>query len=610
MKKYLRIINEMWKKVILIFYITCLFNAIQAVVLAQADSNAPSPAVITLVNEGIELHKKKDYKGAIKAFEDAILIEPNNKLVLQNLSVAHNNYGKYLTERTDYLKAANEFRRALYFDPSNTTASENLDAVLSKQGVKANDPGARFQLGDKLRQDAEFELALIEYNKALSLSKTPDPNVHIAIGDIHYILYLREGQKTDDIYKAIDSYKKALAIQASAKAYIKIGDGLLGLRDVVGAIENYKKALQLEADSPDVLAANVRGWNEAVRLAPLVAENHIGLAQALQVKGDYVNAEEEYNQALKLDPDNEIAIKGLESLRTDKLKFQVEKIVKDALKLQSEKKYSEAIAEYVKAIEIAPRDPKLHYNIGTAFQAAGDFEHAEKAYKKALEFDQDNEKARIALESLKKESELKKIQDLTAKAVELQKVGNYQEAITTYLAALSIKQDDARLHYNVGTAYQASGNIENAIKEYEKASELDKENPSYKDAIKIAREEAARPLVQSAIQKQTSGNLLGAIDDYVRALQFLPDDAASHFNLGTAYQAAKQLDNAIRSYLKAVELDSKGQPEAYFFIGTIFEERKDYKQAVENYQKYLQVAPNGSYSSQARELINYLKVQQ
>lgn len=571
------------------------------------DGFTPNPSVVSLVNQGIELHKKKDYSGAIEAFTEAYSLEPSNVLVRQNLSIAYNNFGKYLAERSDYSKAIKQFRYALYYDSENKTADANLDAVLSKQGVKVKDPMARFQLGDKLREDANFELALVEYRKALALAKEPNPSFHIALGDVYYILYLREGQKTDDINKALEEYNKALAIKETAKAHIKVGDGLLGLRNIVEAIDHYKRAVELEPDSPEAISASVRGWNEAVRLAPLVPENHIGLAQALQQKGDFESAEEEYNQAIKLDPNNVSAVEGLRSLERDKQKSKATTFVEQALKFQSESNYNEAIKQYIQAIEIAPEDPQLHYNIGTAFQASGDFEHAKKAYLKSLSINPENEKAKKALESLKNEVENKKIQELISRALELQNSENYQGAITTYLAAISLRPDNAQLYYNLGTAYQAQGKYTEAIKQYEKAVELDAENENYKQAIKLVKDDIARPLINSAIQKQTTNDLLGAISDYKKALEVFPEDAQTHFNLATAYQSASQLDNAIQSYLKAVEIDPETQSDSLFFVATIYEERNDIKRAIEYYEKYLKNSPNATYAKEAKDLIDYLK---
>ncbi len=574
---------------------------------SQIEDLQVNPDVVNLVNQGMELYKQKDYSGAIKAFEEALSIEPNNTLVKQNVSIAHNNYGKYLTERTDYENAFKEFRLSLYYDPQNKTADANLDDLLNRRGVKADSAQVRAQIGDKLRADAKFEFALIEYKKALALSKEPDSNILISIGDIYYILYLREGQRTNDISKAIDFYKKALIAKESAKAYVKVGDGLLALKDVAGAIEHYRKAIKLEPTSQDALSANLRGWNEAVRLAPLVSENHIGLASALQLKKDFANAEEEYNQALKLDPDNAIATNGLKLLSEDKLQTQSTQYSVLALKLHSEGKYEQAIEQYVKALEINPKDSKLHYNIGTAFQAKGDFEHAEKAYNKSLELEPQNDKARQALELLTKQVTQKKVQELSSRAIELQNSSNYQEAITTYLAALSIDPHDPSIYYNLGTAYQASNDLNNAQVNYKKALDIDKNNPTYQNVLKLVKADLANPLIQSAVTKQSANDLAGAISDYNKALELIPDDPQTYFNLGTAYQANNQAEQAIQVYSKAAQLDPKGQSDAFFFLATLYEDKKNNKVAIENYQKYLNSTPGGTYAKEAKDRMNYLK---
>ncbi len=595
----------MRKKNIVLFLIFLI--AISTFSVLAQDYYEPNEGVVRLVKEGVRLHKNKDFIGALKAFEEALMLDPENTTVRQNISIAHNNYGKYLLDRTDYEKSLREFRLAIYFDPQNKTADANLDTLLSERGVKASDPQVRLQLGDKLRTDASFELALVEYQKALMLSKVPDPTVLINIGDIYYILYLRDGQNTIDIKRALDFYIKALEAKETARAHIKIGDALLAFKDVVKAIDHFKKAIQLEPDSQDALTANIRGWNEAVRLAPLVPENHIGLAIALQAKKDFVNAEEEYNQALKLDPGNEVAQRGLQSIQGDKIKLQANKLVEEALKLQSEKKYTEAIAQYVKALELNPNDSKIHYNVGTAFQAIDDFEHADKAYKKSLELDPSNEKAKAALTLLAQQMNDKKVKELLTRAIELQNSNNYQEAITTYLAAISIDQNNASIFYNLGTAYQANGDLNNAQIQYQKAIDLDKTNEAYINAIKTLKTSFADPLIQSAINKQSANDLVGAIADYVKALEYTPDDAQIHFNLATAYQTNKQINEAIQSYQKAIQIDPKGQSDAVFFLATLYEEQKNNKLAIENYQKYIQISPAGQYLKDAKDRMNYLK---
>lgn len=212
-----------------------------------------------------------------------------------------------------------------------------------------------------------------------------------------------------------------------------------------------------------------------------------------------------------------------------------------------------------------------------------------------------------ALEILSKQVTTNKVTELSARAIELQDTGNYPEAITTYLAAISINPNDASLYYNLGTAYQASGNLQEASTQYNKALEIDKENETYKGAVNSVKIALATPLIQSAVSKQTANDIQGAISDYTKALEYTPGDAQTYFNLATAYQADKQIDKAVESYLKAIELDPKGQADAFFFLGTLYEEKKNNKFAIDNYQKYIQNAPSGSYIRDAEDRIAYLK---
>ena len=137
--------------------------------------------------------------------------------------------------------------------------------------------------------------------------------------------------------------------------------------------------------------------------------------------------------------------------------------------------------------------------------------------------------------------------------------------------------------------------------------DIDKTNQTYLNALKLLKIQQAGPLIQSAISKQTGNDLSGAIADYTKALELSPDDAQTHFNLATAYQANNQPDQAIASYLKASQLDPKGQVDAFFFLGGIYEEKKNKNSAIENFQKYIQNSPTGSYVNDAKERINYLK---
>ena len=91
------------------------------------------------INEGINYHNNRNYILAIRSFMQAYALDPKNIQIAENLSIAHNNYGKYLAERTDGQGAAREFRNALYYDDANSTARANLEYKLKENDIPVDD---------------------------------------------------------------------------------------------------------------------------------------------------------------------------------------------------------------------------------------------------------------------------------------------------------------------------------------------------------------------------------------------------------------------------------------------------------------------------------------
>ncbi|MEZ4535147.1 MAG: tetratricopeptide repeat protein [Cyanobacteriota/Melainabacteria group bacterium] len=99
-----------------------------------------------------------------------------------------------------------------------------------------------------------------------------------------------------------------------------------------------------------------------------------------------------------------------------------------------------------------------------------------------------------------------------------------------------------------------------------------------------------------AYKKQTTdmgggSDLPGAIADYQAALR-ISDDANTRMNLGTAFQANNNNNEAIAEYTKAINMDAK-LADAYYYRGTLYEFLNNKVAARKDYQKYLQLAPTG-----------------
>lgn len=67
----------------------------------------------------------------------------------------------------------------------------------------------------------------------------------------------------------------------------------------------------------------------------------------------------------------------------------------------------------------------------------------------------------------------------------------------------------------------------------------------------------AKFYTNSGIEKTNHGDFEGAIRDFEKAEELLPDWALTHFSKAIAYHHLKQLEKAFESYTRAIELDGK-----------------------------------------------------
>lgn len=123
------------------------------------------------------------------------------------------------------------------------------------------------------------------------------------------------------------------------------------------------------------------------------------------------------------------------------------------------------------------------------------------------------------------------------------------KAFLTYILALgllvpmSVSAQSAKKILKTGQEFEAAKNYEDAIKQYDKAIELDAD---YVDAY------AARANAYEQIYKINE-----AIADYVRASTFDPDNAEYYFHLGDLYYKLDQYLKAIEYANKAIEREKK-----------------------------------------------------
>jgi tetratricopeptide (TPR) repeat protein len=588
------------KKFVLTAFLLAFFVSGQ---LVQAETLRSE--IARLINEGINYHSNRNYLLAIKSFKQADDLEPGNEQILSNLSIAHNNYGKYLAERTDGAGASREFRNALYFNPNNDVARSNLEYKLKELNVDIKDPIKRLLEAKKERIAENFFAAIAELREVNRIKESSD--AYIEIGTNYHLLALKSNHQNNYIDDAIAAFEKAHQINANdPNALVKLGDVHVATGKVNKGIDYYERAIKIAPDNEAAQSALINGWLAAIRIAPHLANNYVGLGTAYQLKGDFVQSERSFHRALQIEPNNQLARRGIDSLREDQLRTQVNLFLDRAVIAQKSDNIDLSLSNYIKALNLEPANPDIHYNIGTAFQSKKDYVRAQKAYSRALELNPNHFEAKAALGMLQGQQQEDQIANAFTHAVKLQSAGNYNDAISVYKKIAVDRPNDDTLFYNLAVAYQAISDFDKSIENYKKAYAI-KPDESYKSAIHSVQVAKANKLLARAIEQQSNADNDAAIANYEEVVRLIPSNANAWYNLGTAYQTVGKDHLALEAYKKAYGIDESGQTEAMFFAALILEDQRKLLDAVNLYAKYLKLSPQGDYVPEAKERQEYIK---
>jgi tetratricopeptide (TPR) repeat protein len=499
-------------------------------------------ASIDANNRGVAMGQAHRWLEAISAHEQACQLDPRNKQFRINLSAARTAYGQEKMAAGDLSAASNLFRKALSAASDNGMAAKLLVECMKKQGKNPSDVETRLDLGEQLCSINDFESASVEFQAAMQLE--PSARTFIKMGDMS----LRYGQ----VSTAASWYQQAIVKDPNfGPAHRQMGLLALAQRDYTGAAASLRKAVIL--DPKDVAAgeALVQIWRRQVAQNPNLAENHLGLAGALQLTGDFIGAESEYRKLEALDPRNPSLEAGRNSLQRAIIHAEADKHRAAAETFHSQGLNKEALAEITRAVQMEPKNPKFHFLLAECLESSGNFEMAHKYYMACVINDQENAKeAAIRMKDIQKRlgdrvdtsSQANEIAnqfgrntaqaapqnqsvaersdasqsvsqapvqntrtanggmgEIMSKVAALEADKNLDAAIQILRGAVQVDLKNADLHHRLAVDLLANGQISEAISEFRMSSALRPENQDY--AADLAR---AMQIHKTALQS-TSG---------------------------------------------------------------------------------------------------------
>ncbi len=290
------------------------------------------------------LSNASDYAGAITAYDEALLMDPQNTTLLNQRGVAKRNAG-------DFDGALVDHESVLTLEPQNTQALYNTglaqieleeydSAIASFDAVVELDPTSSDALAS--RADAYYasgnvDAALADYDAALNVA--PDDTS---------VLASRATVKlaTGDYAEATEDIESALALDPNnAQLWRAAGDAKQNVGEYDAAIAAYNRALELEPNVIDAL------YNRGT---------------ALFETGDYASALADYAAVIAMDPafGNVLQNHGHANFALGN--------------------NAAALADYLKVLETTPNEPTVLVNTCTATVNLQDYEYAAERCSTAI----------------------------------------------------------------------------------------------------------------------------------------------------------------------------------------------------------------------------------
>ncbi len=317
-------------------------------------------------------------------------------------------------------------------------------------------------------------------------------------------------------------------------------------------------------------------------LCPTGPAGHYLKGLTFERSGNVDAAISEYREALSLDPEfypasgnlgllhlqkgagEEAAVELAAGLKTGDPRYHA-----GLARVMAEKQmHLLAIFHYNEAIAAFPDDAALYTGVAASYNAAGQKQKAEDAYRRALVLQPDNAQARSGLGAL------------------LLERGEADKAVGELKLAAIAEPGNKEIHRLLAEAYSRKGDAKSA--EYERG--LAGAGSKLKELPKVDHMALAEKYRQGKDYEM-------AISEYRLRIAAEPDDAVAQQRLGDTLLAVGREDEAMSYYRDA--LRNKGEnAELHFSLAGIYERKALLDEAVVEYRQVLATNPDNQQARQ------------
>ncbi|MBR6011975.1 MAG: tetratricopeptide repeat protein, partial [Methanomicrobium sp.] len=537
-----------------------------------------------LLAAAAQLSANGEYTRAAAKYTQALELNPNNKDALIDRAITYSNSGKWAQAAADFESAG---------------------------GIDALSPKNLVRLADAYKGCKDADKALMVYEK---LSAMMPGNQDVLI---HRFLILKDFKRYDEALFLLSMMRQGdpsntNLIYETAGIHEILGDN-------EGILEDYDAILALDESQIEiwvkkaVLLVKLERFDEALacydHLVSSKPENaglwySKGLVQ-MSVK-DYEGAYHSLDVALALSPTDADAIHAKARVMTELRNYDgalelYGKLIRDGNVNESvypeiadlQKKmglFEEALKSYTRYLAVAPNDPVALRGRGDCFAKLERFDEAAKDYRKLLGVDPDNAEVlrRLAeiYENLGRFDEglnifgkllalsPKSEEALTGKMRCLKGLNRTADAVKVYDELIALNPC-AELYAEKGALLAAAERFDEAVLAYEDSIALNSasrvtildlidlltdlnryaESINYYDMlIRLAPEETDL-ILSKGIAQVNAGLYTQAIATFDEVIAAKPQDPLPVFRKGMVLLRLKRMDDAMRCYLKSLELD-------------------------------------------------------
>lgn len=349
----------------------------------------------------------------------------------------------------DYEKAATEYTEAIRLIGNRPEAY--LARAMSYQAL------------------GEAQKAIVDFTTVIKL-KDDILEAYYGRGFLYY--------ETNRYPQAFSDLKKVLELESAGtnSIYFKTSPGAEGVTEMSSLAQMEGEVLTYLGDICSQLAKFDSAdyyFNQALEIDPFDAEVHVTMASSFEQRGMIREAITGYGNALKIDPENSIALYNMavlaRSIDPNDAIQQFSAVIESspgiagayehrALAYFQLAKYDLAYEDYQKAISLDSKDPEKWYNLGLIEEKKGLLTPAYKSFSKAL--DLGGSKGIM----------------YRNRANILFKMRDYKTAEAEYTLSITYDNTDPSSYFNRGLARKNQGKDAEACSDIKKALELGMES--------------------------------------------------------------------------------------------------------------------------------------